>query len=632
MQNQNKILLSICVPTYKKADRLELSLKILLQQARPFAGKVEIVVSDDASPDHSAKVLQKLSEGNEDLFRFFIQEKNLKNNKNYLFAIDQAKGDYIWLLGNDDYLREGAIAKVIQALEAHRDIDFFYMSYSFFRPPSDPNEIINILQQPIKKEDLSPSSFGEHIMEDRALEWIGEVPAYDALCFTPMYAAIVKKSIWRAAFEFNANGEFFRYLQGSFGYAEYLTTHFLSIPGYYIGYPYVMASRDISWGSFAASACLRNMPVLYDILEEQGVPLKVLRFIRDDYLKLIRNSITYVLQYRKIFHHEEFSFWDHTKRFWTYPRFWKNLLTIVPKQLKYMCTKGFWVPILQQHCPKLIYKFLKKISSYFQEPKSSFQKILGVNFYRKSCSDLIKNLPKNGLIAAPAAPALLNLVNDTGYQDALHAADINLVDSGLMALCWNLTHPAQKIHRTSGYRFLKSLIETNYLHGEDKSFWLMASEKDRDLSIKWLNLEKMPEGMRYAHRFHKNFHLKKEYFYICPHYHSHEIKDDQLLEILNRERPPFIIVNIGGGTQERLGHYLKNNLQYKPLIICTGAALGFLTGHQTPIPVWADQLYLGWLWRCIGNPKTFIPRYIKGLQFIPLFLKFHEQSPSNIRK
>ena len=160
----------------------------------------------------------------------------------------------------------------------------------------------------------------------------------------------------------------------------------------------------------------------------------------------------------------------------------------------------------------------------------------------------------------------------------------------------------------------------------------MASEKDRDLSIKWLNLEKMPEGMRYAHRFHKNFHLKKEYFYICPHYHSHEIKDDQLLEILNRERPPFIIVNIGGGTQERLGHYLKNNLQYKPLIICTGAALGFLTGHQTPIPVWADQLYLGWLWRCIGNPKTFIPRYIKGLQFIPLFLKFHEQSPSNIRK
>lgn len=627
MQNRNKILLSICVPTYKKADWLELSLKILLKQTRPFAGKVEIVVSDDASPDHSAKVLKNLSNGNEDLFRFFVQEKNLKNNKNYLFAIDQAQGDYIWLLGNDDYLREGAIEKVIQTLEDHRDIDFFYMSYSFFNPPSHPDEILDLLQKPIQKNDLPPSSFGEHVMEDRALEWIGEVPAYDALCFTPMYGAIVKKSIWRAAFEFNANGEFFKYLQGSFGYAEYLATHFLSIRGYYIGYPYVMASRDISWGSFAASACLRNMPVLYDILEEQGVPLKVLRFIRDDYLKLIRDSIPYVLQYRNIFHHEEFSFWDHTKRFWSYPQYWKNLLTILPKQLSYMCTKGFWVPLLQKYCPAFIYKILKIVNTCFHETESPFQKVLGVNFYRKSCADLIKNLPKSGLIAAPAAPALLNLVNDIQYQKALHAADINLVDSGLMALCWNFTHPKQKISRTSGYRFLKSLIETNYLHGENKTFWLMANERDRDLSMKWLNLEEMPESTRCGERLHENFNLKKESFYICPHYHSHALEDPVLLQILDQKRPPFIIINIGGGTQERLGHYLKINLQYKPLIICTGAALGFLSGHQTPIPLWADKLYLGWLWRCFGNPKTFIPRYIKGLKFIPLFLKFHDKSP-----
>lgn len=630
--NPDKILLSICVPTYKKADWLELSLRIVLEQAKKFAPKVEIVVSDDASPDHSGDILKKIAEEYKDIFRFFIQEKNLKNNKNYLFTIDQAKGEYIWLLGNDDYLREGAIAKVIETLEAHPNIDFFYMSYSFFNPPARPEQVFDKLKQPIAKEDLSPCSLGDHVMEDRPLKWLGEVPTYDALCFTPMYGAIVKKPLWRAAFDFNAKGEFFKYLQGSFGYAEYLTTHFLSIPGYYIGYPYVMASRDISWGSFAASACLRNMPVLYDLLEEQGVSLKTLRFIRTDYLKLIRESIPYVLQYSNIFHHEEFSFWDHTKRFWSYPQYWKNLGTIIPKQLLYMGTKGFWVPFLKKTCPLFIYQGLKKINEILETPKEPFQKILGINFFRQSCCKLINNLPKKGLIAAPAAPALLNLKHDAHYQKALHAADINLVDSGLMALCWNITHPTQRIQRTSGYRFLKALIDSNILQGKSKTCWVMASEKDRDLSLKWLNIEKMPVGARHAHRVHKSFNLEKSDFYISPHYHSAHLEDSDLLKILNLKRPPFIIINIGGGTQERLGHYLKLNLDYEPLIICTGAALGFLTGHQTPIPLWADKLYLGWLWRCFGNPKIFIPRYIKGLQFIPLFLKFHDKSPCSIKE
>jgi UDP-N-acetyl-D-mannosaminuronic acid transferase (WecB/TagA/CpsF family) len=63
-------------------------------------------------------------------------------------------------------------------------------------------------------------------------------------------------------------------------------------------------------------------------------------------------------------------------------------------------------------------------------------------------------------------------------------------------------------------------------------------------------------------------------------------------------------------------------LSYNPSIICTGAALAFKTGRQVKMPIWIDQIYLGWLYRCISNPKTFVPRYIKGFKLFNIILQY----------
>ena len=83
---------------------------------------------------------------------------------------------------------------------------------------------------------------------------------------------------------------------------------------------------------------------------------------------------------------------------------------------------------------------------------------------------------------------------------------------------------------------------------------------------------------------------------------------------MNKLKPNFILINIGGGTQEVLGLYLKEKLAFKPTIICTGAAISFFTKDQAPINSLIDQLYLGWFMRLIFNPLIFSKRYM------PLFL------------
>ena len=78
---------------------------------------------------------------------------------------------------------------------------------------------------------------------------------------------------------------------------------------------------------------------------------------------------------------------------------------------------------------------------------------------------------------------------------------------------------------------------------------------------------------------------------------------------------------MGSGIQEPLGLYLKKNLNYKPGIICTGAAIAFLNGEQANISSLIDKMHLGWLLRCIKNPRIFIPRYIKAIGLFKLILK-----------
>jgi UDP-N-acetyl-D-mannosaminuronic acid transferase (WecB/TagA/CpsF family) len=110
-----------------------------------------------------------------------------------------------------------------------------------------------------------------------------------------------------------------------------------------------------------------------------------------------------------------------------------------------------------------------------------------------------------------------------------------------------------------------------------------------------------------------------------------EVEDRALLALLERLRPQHVVVTIGGGTQERLGLYLKQRLSYRPAIHCIGAAIAFLSGDQVGIPVWADRLYLGWLFRTLADPKRFGPRYWEARKLLKLMVRYRERLPDSAK-
>jgi N-acetylglucosaminyldiphosphoundecaprenol N-acetyl-beta-D-mannosaminyltransferase len=245
-----------------------------------------------------------------------------------------------------------------------------------------------------------------------------------------------------------------------------------------------------------------------------------------------------------------------------------------------------------------------------REPR--FEQILGVRFFNGSGRDAAEYISRNGgYTVVPAAPALANIHRDQDYRRALVESDLAITDSGFMVFLWRILR-RRKVVRTSGLQYLRILLDKKELRESGHLFLILPSEMARVKALRLLR--------------RKGYEIAAADTYIAPIYRS-DVADHQLVSILKVSQPAHVIIGIGGGVQEKLGLYLRENLGYRPAIHCVGAALGFLTGDQKAIPDWADRLYLGWLCRLLAQPRIFIPRLSRALELPWLIWKYGENLP-----
>lgn len=247
--------------------------------------------------------------------------------------------------------------------------------------------------------------------------------------------------------------------------------------------------------------------------------------------------------------------------------------------------------------------------------RPKFVTILGVRFFNGTVHEAVERMEGGGLLVVPAAPALKEIDRNASYREALLNADLCITDSAFMVLIWNRISK-QKIHRLSGLKYLRELLARPDAHTPGNVVWIMASPLSAERNLEWLKTQ--------------DIEVPQECVYLAPMY-SNGIDDPPLLELLESLRPQHIVVTVGGGTQERLGLYLKRQLSYRPAIHCIGAAIAFLSGDQVAIPVWADKLYLGWLFRTLADPKRFGPRYWDARKLLNLMVRYRERLPDPIQ-
>jgi len=234
------------------------------------------------------------------------------------------------------------------------------------------------------------------------------------------------------------------------------------------------------------------------------------------------------------------------------------------------------------------------------------QRILGIPFHVGGIQQAVDLALQGGLIVIPSGPVLADMPKDPAQRKALEECDFALTDSAFLVLLW-LVFRRQALPRISGLRFLRLLLERPEFRRPAASFWIMPTSDGARANCAWLGARGVP--------------VQTEACYVAPIYRGGPLEDPALLAMVEAKRPQFVIINLGGGVQERLGYFLRTHLTYRPTIVCSGAAIAFMSGQQANIPPWADRLYLGWLLRSFDNPRKFIPRYWNALKLVPLVLK-----------
>lgn len=236
--------------------------------------------------------------------------------------------------------------------------------------------------------------------------------------------------------------------------------------------------------------------------------------------------------------------------------------------------------------------------------------ILGLAFSQIDPTDLVRLLDQGGgLLVAPSGPGLANLDRDTPYREALESADIVLPDSGFLVMLENLwRNRGDKVRRISGLAFMRAVLDAPPASLAD-TLWIMPSDAEGSQIAQYLT--------RFE-PFRDQLDWRTAPIYPAG---SVRVEDPDLLAHCLERRPAWIFINIGGGVQEKLGHYLKANLDYPARVVCTGAAIAFLSGSQANIPTWADRFYLGWLLRILRDPRKFVPRYVGALRLVRLYIQ-----------
>lgn len=107
--NMPKPFLSFIVPVYNVEKYLEECLDSLITQDVPY-DEYEIICIDDGSTDKSGKILDSYAEKYANIIVVHKENGGVSSARNC--GINIAKGEYIWFVDSDDFIRDNCLSKV----------------------------------------------------------------------------------------------------------------------------------------------------------------------------------------------------------------------------------------------------------------------------------------------------------------------------------------------------------------------------------------------------------------------------------------------------------------------------------------------------------------------------------------
>jgi glycosyltransferase involved in cell wall biosynthesis len=158
--------LSILLPTRNGGRLLDGCVRSVLDQD---GEDIELVVSDNASDAETQGVLAQFS--GDPRMKLVRREQPVNVTDNWMTAYAASSGEYLLLLGDDDYLRPGAVARILALLEQYGNPDALsYEAYGFAFPGALPDAAGSAYADPLFPPDPALPAAGGLLARDTRRE------------------------------------------------------------------------------------------------------------------------------------------------------------------------------------------------------------------------------------------------------------------------------------------------------------------------------------------------------------------------------------------------------------------------------------------------------------------------------
>jgi len=269
---ENNILLSICIPTFNRANFLKVSLLQIISQLVENL-PIEIIVSDNCSTDYTQEIINLYS--NHSKFRHFKQIENIGGPKNGLKLIKEyARGQFCWVIGDDDYIVNGGIKSVVDIIKKYIEVDFIYVKVDSYKSDQD-----FILKKITNEIDFEIIDKFENLLNSK----------YSGLFLGEMMAEIFRRELWLKYEDIygEIEHEYLSTLATTYPHCVIYANNFMGKKAIYIATPIVIVDdRAREWWDKVGYIIIEHIHSLLELYEKNGLRGKLLADCKFHFLEI----------------------------------------------------------------------------------------------------------------------------------------------------------------------------------------------------------------------------------------------------------------------------------------------------------------------------------------------------------
>lgn len=269
--NESSITLSICIPTFNRARLLNHALSAAVPQVRAAADLVELVVIDNCSDDETERVASGFIYGK--TIRYIRNERNVGGCPNIMRSVECARGRFVWILGDDDLLREDAVSRVLQVIRSNHDLAYLYVNVSMYTLTG--SDELNTA--PRGKDFPLQPAMASDLSERKVARWEELVdPQINNVFLGSIMSSVFRRDLWlTVSNQVNASAPFGSSVDSVYPHLSVFAKCMVGRPSYYLGYPCVVArSGAQTWLEFVPLIATVILHEVLDMYLKAGVPVQ----------------------------------------------------------------------------------------------------------------------------------------------------------------------------------------------------------------------------------------------------------------------------------------------------------------------------------------------------------------------